>query len=70
MKAENCREYLNKRVGVGVPHWVIPDKLFYYFGELVAVKDEYVIIQDVKGLRQIEIRNIRQIVNDREGQHE
>ena len=70
MKAENCREYLNKQIGVGIPHWVISGKLFFYFGELVEVKDKYVIIRDAKGLRQIEISNIRQIVNDRKENNE
>lgn len=70
MQAELLKLYLNKRVGVGVPHFVIPGKIFFYYGTLINVTNTSVVIKNNDGLKEIPLYDIQQIVNDREGNND
>ena len=67
MRAEDCRAYLNKSVGIGLPHWVVPDKLFFYYGTIIEITDNFLLLKGKNGLKQIILQDINQIVKDRDG---
>jgi hypothetical protein len=53
--------FLDKYVRVGVPHDIIPNKLFFYFGYLKYVNSTEVKIQTNNGFRIIPLDQIMDI---------
>lgn len=60
MNAEEIIPFLNKYVGVGIPHWE-EDRLFYYYGTITRITDDYITIVIPNGIKEIEINKIKQI---------
>ena len=60
----DCSEiepFLHKYIAVGVPHDIIPGKLFFYFGYLKYVDSLEVKIETNNGFKIIPISNIMDI---------
>ena len=39
MERKEIEQFLGDFVGVGVPHGIVPDKLFFYFGTLIDINN-------------------------------
>ena len=50
-------QYFNKQVAIGVPHTSRP-RPFFYYGKLIELTDQYLILQLVSGIKHIEITDI------------
>jgi len=65
MNPEELHRYLDRDVVVAVPHFFIPDKLFFYHGRVLNVDDDSITIKTKKGgLSTIKISQIQQIVEE------
>lgn len=53
--------FLDKYVRIGVPHDIIPDKLFFYYGYIKYIDSEEVKIETNNGFRIIPIQKIMDI---------
>lgn len=54
-------KFVNKRVSVGIPHYDLPEKLFYVHGYISELNDSFMIVQTNKGLRRIALTDIIEI---------
>ena len=66
--SKEIEPFLDEYVAVGVPHDIIPNKLFFYFGKLKYVDSEEVQMELKNGFKIIPIENIRDIHKARGGQ--
>ena len=55
-----CKEFLNERVGVAISNFV-NGGLFYYYGKLLEVTEQYVKLKMDIGYKQINIDEIQEI---------
>jgi len=60
IESNECSEFLNERVGVGVNNF-LNGGLFYYYGQLLEVTEEYVKIRMSTGYKQIQLDEIIEI---------
>ena len=58
--SNECMEFLNHRVGIGVTNFE-NGGIFYYYGQLLEVTDEYVKIKMDIGYKQIRLDEIIEI---------
>ena len=58
---EDVEGFLNKYVAVGVPHDLIYNRLFYYFGFLKSIENKEITIRTKNGFKIIPIENIKHI---------
>jgi hypothetical protein len=61
IERNECLEFLNKRVGIGVKHLTIPDRLFFYYGKLLKVNYDSVKIKIPEGYKLIFLSDIIEI---------
>jgi len=61
IESSECKEFLFRRVGVGLPHLSDSTKIFYYYGTLLSVTTEYVKIKMRNGYKQIPLEEIIEI---------
>ena len=61
MDRNDVKDLIFQEVSVGVPHQVIPGRLFYHFGILEEANDLYVKIRMEHGVRQIPYDEIMEI---------
>ena len=57
MKEENITQFLGKKVSVGVPHYT-EDRPFYYYGLVIDMDKDHLIIKMKKGFKQINYEDI------------
>ncbi len=62
--------FLDKYVGIGIPHDIIPDKLFFYFGKLRYVDSTEVKIETFNGFKIIPLQKIMDIHLAQGGNHD
>ena len=55
-----CEPFLGKIVDIGIPHKYL-DRLFFITGELIDLKEDYLIIKKKDGVRQIQLKDIIEI---------
>jgi len=55
-----CKEFLNERVGIGTTNFR-NGGLFYYYGQLLEVTDQYIKIRMSIGYKQINLDEIVEI---------
>ena len=55
------KKFLYQYIAVGVPHEIIPDKLFFYFGTLKKIYQNEIKIETNRGFKIIPINNIMEI---------
>jgi len=60
IESNECKEFLNKRVGVGVTNFE-NGGVFYYYGTLLEVADQYVKLKMSIGYKQINLEEIIEI---------
>lgn len=63
LKNEDFDKFIDENVTIGVPHRVISDKLFFYYGKLEAVDTKHakLNLKDGQGIRLIPISKILEI---------
>jgi len=61
LKKENIENYLNKNISVGVPHLVIDDRLFFFYGILINVSETEITIKTKNGYKIIPIEQIQDL---------
>lgn len=59
-----CSEFLNKHIGVGIPDFK-GNGVFFYYGTLLEVTDQYVKLKMDVGYKQINLDEIIEIKNAR-----
>jgi len=60
IESSECKEFLNQRVGVGVTNF-LNGGIFFYYGELLEVTNQYVKIKMDIGYKQINLVEIVEI---------
>lgn len=60
IESNECMEFLNQRVGIGVANFR-NGGLFYYYGELLEVTNQYVKIKMDTGYKQVNLDEIIEI---------
>ena len=53
-------DFLGKIIDVGIPH-LYEERLFYFTGELLELTDEYLILKNNQGIKQIQLKSIVEI---------
>ncbi len=61
MNKHDFFKFLNKSVVIGVPHLKDPNALFYYYGRLIEVTDDSLILETRNGLMLLTFDRIKQI---------
>lgn len=61
-------DFLNKRVNIGIPNFVIPGRLFFITGDVLSVSDGYITLKIKDGLRKIPYSDVIQISLSKEGE--
>lgn len=61
IEKEEIKQFLNQYVRIGVPHDMIPSKLFFYFGHVKDVNNTEVKIKTSNGFKIIPLENIMDI---------
>jgi len=56
--------FLHQYVKVGCPHLFDSMRIFWYFGRLIEVNDDTIVIQEGQSLRSIPIKQILTIERD------
>ena len=61
LKKEQIELFLGEFVSVGVPHLVVDDKLFFYYGRIIKVDENEVTLQTRSGYKIIPVAQIQDI---------
>jgi hypothetical protein len=56
--------FLNKSVSVGVPHIILPDRLFFYYGRLHEVTGSSITLETKQGFKIVPIEQIKDLHED------
>jgi hypothetical protein len=70
IELEEIEKFLNYYVRIGVPHDVISNRLFFYFGFIKYVDSTELKLETKKGFRIIPLENVRDIQIMREAQND
>jgi hypothetical protein len=65
LRKEELELFLGKPVSIGVPHAILPDKLFFYYGILKFVSENEVKLETNNGFKLVPIDQIMDIHGDR-----
>lgn len=60
IERNDCKEFLGERVGIGVANF-ITGGIFYYYGTLLEVTENFVKIKMKTGYKQINLADILEI---------
>jgi hypothetical protein len=58
---EEIRPFLGEFVDVGVAHRFIPGRLFWFYGKLIQINNDYVKLKIREGFKLVAIDDIQQI---------
>ena len=47
-----------QRIGVGIENFTYHDRLFFYYGKVLDITDEYVILENNRRINKIELDDI------------
>lgn len=61
IEKQDIEKFLNEYVRLGVPHDIIPNRLFFYFGIVKHVDSKEIKIETKTGYRIIQLENVKDI---------